>query len=63
MPLRNEQSERVKAHANNLGNELADQLAKEAACDNSIETTYHKYPRSAVTSELKCLGLQKWQSE
>jgi ribonuclease HI len=27
----------VKAHANNLGNKLADQLAKEAACDNSTE--------------------------
>jgi ribonuclease HI len=53
----------VKAHAKNLGNELADQLAKEAACDNNIETTYHKYPKSAVTSELKCLGLQKWQNE
>jgi hypothetical protein len=35
------------------------QLAKEAACDNSLETTYHKYLKSAVTSELKCLGLQK----
>jgi len=53
----------VKAHANNLGNELADQLAKEAACDNSLQTTYHKYPKSAVTSELKCLGLKKRQSE
>jgi hypothetical protein len=52
----------VKAH-NNPGNELADQLAKEAACDNSLQTAYHKYPKRAVTSELKCLGLQKWQSE
>jgi len=53
----------VKAHANNLGNELADQLAKEAAYDSSIETTYHVYPKSAVTSGLKCLGLQQRHSE
>ena len=53
----------VKARDNNHGNELADLLAKEAACDNSLQTTYHKYPKSAVTNELKCLGLQKWQSE
>jgi len=53
----------VKAHDNNPGNELADYLAKEAACDNSLQTSYHKYPKSAVTSKLKCLGLQKWQSE
>ena len=52
----------VKAHDNNPGNELADLLAKEAACD-SLQTTYHKYPKSAVTSKLKCLGIQKWQSE
>ena len=30
---------------------------------NNLKITYNKYPRSAVTSELKCLGLQKWQSE
>jgi ribonuclease HI len=46
----------VKAHNDNLGNELADQLAKEAACDNSLQTTYHKYPKSAVIREIKCLG-------
>ena len=50
----------VKAHDNNQGNELADHLAKEAACDNNLKVTYNKYLRSAVTSELKCLGLQKW---
>jgi len=42
----------VKAHDNNPGNELADLLAKEAACDNSLQTTYHKYHTSAVTNEL-----------
>jgi hypothetical protein len=53
----------VKAHNNNLGNELANQLAKEVACDNSLQTTYHKYTKSAVKRELKFLWLQKWQSE
>jgi hypothetical protein len=53
----------MKAHDNNHGNELADLLAKEATCDNSLQTTYRKYPKSAVTNDLKCLGIQKWQSE
>ena len=53
----------VKAHDNYRGNELADQLAKEAACDSNLKITYNKYPKSAVTSELKCLELQKWHSE
>ena len=53
----------VKAHDNNPRNELADLLAKEAACNNSLQAFNHKYPKSAVTSELKCLGIQKWQSK
>ena len=32
----------VKAHDNNPGNELAYLLAKEAACNNSLQTSYHK---------------------
>jgi hypothetical protein len=50
-----------EAH-NNYANELADQL-EEAASDNNLKITYNKYPKTAVTSELKCLGLQRWQSE
>ena len=34
----------MKAHDNKLWNELADLMAKEAACDNSLQTSYHKYP-------------------
>jgi len=52
----------VKAHNNNSGNELADQLAKEAACDGELDIAYNKYPKSAVISELKELG-QQWQSD
>ena len=53
----------VKAYDKNLLNVLADLLAKEAPCDNSLQTSYIKHPKSAVTSELKCLEIQKWQSE
>jgi ribonuclease HI len=53
----------VKAHDNISGNELADQLAKEAVCNGELDITYNKYPKSAVISNLKELGLQKWQSE
>jgi len=53
----------VKELNNNSGNELADQLAKEAACDGELKITYNKYPKSAVISELKELGLQTWQRE
>jgi ribonuclease HI len=49
--------------SNKPGNELADQLAKEAACDNSLQTAYHKYHKSSVTSDLRCLGIKRWQSE
>ena len=52
-----------KAHNKYSGNELADQLAKEAACDGELEITYNKFPKSAVISELKELGLRKWQGE
>ena len=53
----------MKAHNKNYGNELADQLAKEAASDDALDRTYNKLPKSAVTSNLKELGLLKWQSE
>jgi hypothetical protein len=38
-------------------------MAQEAACNGELDITYNKYPKSAVISELKELGLQKWQSE
>jgi ribonuclease HI len=41
----------VKAHNNNNGNELADQLAKETACDGELKITSNKYFKSAVISE------------
>ena len=38
----------VKAHDNNYGNELPDQLAKVAASDDALDITYNKRPESAV---------------
>ena len=43
----------VKAHDDNYGNELADHLAKVAACSSDVDVAYIKIPKSAVTSVLK----------
>jgi len=42
----------VKAHDDNYGNELADDLAKEATCGSDVEIACIKVPKSAVTSVL-----------
>jgi ribonuclease HI len=52
----------VKAH-DNYGNELADRLAKEAACSSDVEIAYLKTLKNTVTSELKEIALQVWQRE
>jgi hypothetical protein len=53
----------VKAHNGNYGNEQADQLAKEAASSNEVETAHTKIPKSAVVRKLKEEGEREWQSE
>jgi ribonuclease HI len=53
----------VKAHDDNYGNKLADQLAKEAASSSKAETAYNKIPESAVVRELKEEGELVWQRE
>jgi len=47
----------------NYGNELADQLAKEAASGSEADIAYNKIPKSAVIRELKEECEQEWQSE
>jgi ribonuclease HI len=42
----------IKAHAGHRGNELADQLAKEAANNRDINECYKRIPKSTVLSEL-----------
>jgi len=41
----------VKAHNDNYGNKLADQLAKEAASGSEAQIAYNKIPKSAVIRE------------
>ena len=53
----------VKAHNNIYGNELADQLAKEATTSREAEAIYSKIPKSAVFKELKEEGVKEWQCE
>ena len=43
----------VKAHNEKLGNEKADQLAKDAASTRDEETTYSRTPKSAVMKVIK----------
>jgi hypothetical protein len=38
----------MKAHNDNFGNELPDQLGKKAASRREGETAYNKIPKSAV---------------
>jgi len=42
----------IKAHAGHQGNELADQLAKEAATSSDKNECYSRIPKSTVKSEL-----------
>ena len=52
----------IKAHAGITGNEIADQLAKQAAKGNS-QPLYNKIPKSALLTTLKQGSLEKWQEE
>jgi hypothetical protein len=54
---------RIKAHAGHHGNELADQLAKEAATSRDINVCYKRTPKSTVLRELNDLSVMKWQIE
>jgi len=53
----------IKAHAGHRGNEMADQLAKEAANNKNIEESYTKIPKSVIINELKENSVKQWQSE
>jgi len=51
----------VKAHAGILGNELADQLAKTAARDEDMTTSFSRIPLSMLFRELEEESKLKWQ--
>jgi ribonuclease HI len=53
----------IKAHAGHHGNELANQLAKEAATSRDVNECYKRIPKSTVLSELNDHSVIKWQSE
>jgi hypothetical protein len=53
----------IKAHVGHRGNELADQLAKEAASSRTIDECYTRIPKSAVLCDLNERGVNQWQNE
>ena len=53
----------VKAHVGMYGNELADQLSKEAARNRDATISYNKIPKGTLISEIEEGSIQKWQKE
>ena len=53
----------IKAHAGHRGNELADQLAKQAAGDNELEFCYTRIPKSQIIREMQEMSVNKWETE
>jgi len=53
----------VKAHNDNLGNEIADQLAKKAASRRDGETAYSRILKSAVIKVIQEKGELQYQQE
>jgi len=53
----------IKAHAGNLGNELTDRLAKDAASDKDIPFVFDRIPKTTLYSELEEEATLKWQEE
>jgi len=53
----------IKAHAGNIGNELADRLAKDAASDKDIPFVFDRIPKTTLYSELEEEATLKWQEE
>jgi primosomal protein N' len=51
----------VKAHAEILGKELADMLARKAATNELLTVDYNRIPKSVVSRELEEESVKKWQ--
>ena len=52
----------VKAHAGNLGNDVADRLAKEAANKSNIAICYNEISKCVVQSKIEKTSVEIWQS-
>ena len=53
----------VKAHNNNLGNEIADQLAKEPASGIDGKTAYSRIPKSVMIKAIQEKSELQWHSK
>jgi hypothetical protein len=53
----------IKAHAANQGNELADQMGKEAATSSDMNECYSRIPKSTVKRELSESSFKKLKTE
>ena len=53
----------IKTHAGQRGNELEDQLGKEAVSNKNVDECYNRFLKSEVMSELKEKSAKQWQHE
>lgn len=53
----------IKAHSGHVGNETADNLAKQAADNRNLPVSYDHKPASVVLSELEAVNINKWETE
>jgi hypothetical protein len=53
----------VETHVGIYGHELADKLAKAAACDRNTTVSFNRIPKSTLYSEIEEEATQKWQKE
>jgi ribonuclease HI len=53
----------IKAFVGIYGNELADQLAKAAACNRDTTVSFNRIPKSMLYNKIEEESTQKWQKE
>jgi len=53
----------VKAHVGIVGNELADRLAKAAACDSAAKILFNSIPMNKLISKIQHETKLQWQKE
>jgi len=59
----NNEFEWIKAHAGNLGKELADLLATDEASDKDISVIFVRIPKNTLQNKLEKEFALKWQEE